>query len=246
MSKKENKVQFPKALILCGGLGTRLKSIIGRTPKSLAPLKQKTFLDFQLGWLFKRGFENITLLTGYKSEEIKNYLENNIINKNNRLKITIVKEDKQLGTGGAILNYLQKTENKSSFVVLNGDTYSDLNFNDFLNFCYEDNKITIASTFSKNCFRYGSLSILKENYLQGFNEKSILRKTGWINAGVYYFPKNIYSEFNLQREEFSLENDFFPYLLSQNKVIKVFKTKCEFIDIGTPVSLQFFKKHYTI
>ena len=214
MLKKENKYNFPNILILCGGLGTRLKEVIGKTPKSLAPIEQKTFLDFQLSWLFRRGFKNITLLTGHRSDEIKNYLDKNIIkkSKNNIPKVSIIREDKLLGTGGAILNYLKKTKIDNPFIVLNGDTYSDLNFDKFLEFCYFENKITIASVYSKNCLRYGSLSIMDDNSLKGFNEKSSYKKTGWINAGIYYFPKNIISEFDLQREEFSLEKFFFSFL----------------------------------
>ncbi len=213
-----------KILILAGGFGTRLKSVVSGVPKPMAPILNKPFLEYQISEI-KKYFPDakIYLLTHYLSDIIEDYFKND-------KSIIILKEEIALGTGGSVksaINLLELCVDEK-ILLLNGDTYIKPNLKEMI---YNiKNEISIVGVFQENCDRYGTL-LIKGNDIVDFNEKKVGEKNSYINAGCYYF--NNLSFFSSIREEvFSLEDKLKEYLL--NKTIDIFRYNGIFIDIGIP------------
>ena len=211
-----------EAIVLAGGFGTRLKSVVSDVPKPMAPINNKPFLEYILNYLQKNEINRVILSVGYKWEIIKNYFGDRF--KNIELVYSI--EDKPLGTGGAIKKALDLVKNKEIF-VLNGDTFFDIKLQSME---LEDSKILIALKKMINVNRYGAVKIDDNNYITSFVEKQFFKEC-FINGGIYLLKENIFDGFDLD-EKFSFE-DF----LSKN--FKKLKAKGSvfndyFIDIGIP------------
>ncbi len=106
-----------EAVILAGGLGTRLRGVISEIPKPMAPINDKPFLDYLFRYLKKYNIERVVLSVGYKFETIKDYFGENYLG----IDIIYVVESTPLGTGGGIALAIQEIQNESCF-LLNGDT----------------------------------------------------------------------------------------------------------------------------
>lgn len=229
-------------VILCGGFGIRFRKISDQIPKSLAPIGKNIFLDILIGQLFKQGFRRFILCIRYKGMQIKNYYHNSPY-----LKYLVFSEEKQLlGTGGAVKNAMRLLKSKN-FLVINGDTFIELDYKLFLKFHYNKN-IPLASMVltkeigSKN---FGTVKINKEFRITAFNEKSGQKKTGFINAGIYLFNKSLLS-FIPEKQKYSLEYDLFPALIDANFFGYISNNR--FYDIGTKAgfnnALEFFQNKY--
>jgi len=213
-----------KILILAGGFGTRLKTVVSDVPKPMAPILKKPFLEYQINEIEKYYPKTrIYLLTHYLSEIIEGYFKNYEF-------ITIIKEEQPLGTGGSIKNAINelKLNMNDSLLILNGDTYIKPNLNDMTLLAKTD--ISILGSLQNNCDRYGTLTI-KNEIIVDFNEKQIGKKDSYINAGCYYF-KNLDFFNQIKENRFAIEDKFKEYLL--NSKIGVFKYNGIFIDIGIP------------
>ena len=176
------------ALILCGGLGTRFRVVREDIPKALAPVQGTPFIDLLLDDLITQGFRRIILETGHLG-----YLLMNYVKRRTDAEYIISNEPKPLGTGGAIKNCISKIK-KDSFLVINCDTLSNINYLDFINFYKKKNinkKILIGGSHVKNTRRFGKLKINHNNLLTGYYEKSLVSKKGWINNGSYILSKKL-------------------------------------------------------
>ena len=217
-----------QAVILAGGFGTRLSHIVSDVPKSLAPIKEKPFLDYVIQTLKQQGFDNFVFLTGYKAEQI----EEQFRQLNNA---TFIKEETALGTGGAILNAFDKLQDE--FFVINGDTFFDIDYNILERFG-KDKPITLALRYTNNIERYGFVEIDDKNVIKSFVEKGHLpqnRIDGYINGGIYYvhkFALKPYAE-KFNGEFISMETEIFPKLINNNELYGLQLGGC-FIDIGIP------------
>ena len=118
-----------KAIILAGGLGTRLKPFTEAIPKPLLPIGEKAVLEIQIEHLKKNGFDEIYLATNYKSNYIENFFGDG---SRYGVKLIISKEDKQLGTAGPIK--LLESELTEPFLVMNGDILTNLDLKEFYNY----------------------------------------------------------------------------------------------------------------
>lgn len=211
-----------QAIILAGGFGTRLRSVVEDRPKPMADVNNKPFLNYLLDKLDSEGFNKVVLAVGYMSDYIINYYHNKYKN----LNIEYSLEDEPLGTGGCIKKALEYIDEEYAY-VLNGDTYFDIDLRDIA----ADSSITIACKYMENFSRYGKVEINSNNVITSFNEKQE-NQTGYINGGIYLFKKDVFNSFNLPAK-FSLETDFFnKYLNSLD--IKAFKSSDYFMDIGIP------------
>ncbi|MBR6126957.1 HAD-IIIA family hydrolase [bacterium] len=217
-----------QAVILAGGFGTRLSHIVSDVPKPLAPIEEIPFLEYVVKALKKQSFDNFVFLTGYKAEQIEkqfNQLENAVF----------IKEEKALGTGGAILNAFDKLQDE--FFVINGDTFFDIDY-DILEKFGKNKPITLALRYTNNIERYGFVEIDDNFKITSFVEKSSLPKDridGYINGGIYYVRKSAlkpYAE-KFNGEFISLETEIFPKLLNNNQLYGLPIGGC-FIDIGIP------------
>lgn len=213
------------ALILAGGLGTRLRHLVPDLPKPMAEVAGKPFLYHLLKYLQTQGIKEVYLSVGYKSEKIESYFHHFF----HSLNIHYIKENEPLGTGGAIAYALNQIK-AENVLVINGDTFLNLNIPQFLQ--SHQHALTLALKCVKQSNRYGFVEE-KNNCIVGFAEKSDELKDGWINAGVYIINKQFFLSHIPSQKIFSFEKDFLEKNYSRH-TFGVFKTDAYFIDIGIP------------
>jgi len=221
-----------EAIILAGGLGTRLKEVINDEPKSMAPINGRPFLEYQLNFLERWGLKKVILAVGYQKEKIQNYFGDQY----KSLKIVYAVEDEPLGTGGAIINALRHVEGYAVF-IFNGDTYFDLNLQRLDDFRkIKETDLTLATRFEIDPYRFGLLEFDNNNRIIRFFEKSHDRDEGYINGGVYVVRKDYLLRFGLP-EKFSFEKDF---LQEYYQTEEFYGMRCfsYFRDIGVPEDYQ--------
>jgi D-glycero-alpha-D-manno-heptose 1-phosphate guanylyltransferase len=217
------------AIILAGGFGTRLQSVVNDLPKPMAPINGEPFLNYQLNYLKHYGIKNVILSVGYLAEKIKAYYGYNF----NGLEIDYVVEENPMGTGGGIRLALEKCTESLSF-VLNGDSFFDVDLIKFYDLHIQNrSQISLALRKVNNSSRYGTIEKTKENIISSFKEKSGIDHEGIINGGVYLLDKNLYLQKTPSATNFSIEKDFFEKQLS-NSLISGFEFEGYFIDIGIP------------
>lgn len=215
-----------EALIIAGGLGTRLRGVVDDLPKPMAPVRGQPFLTWLFDLIEKQGVEKVVLATGYKHEKISSFFDFRYKN----LNIEYSVEAEPLGTGGAVLMALQKIKGEN-FFLLNGDTYFEVNFHDFEDFFNSTGSVmSVALHPVKNAARYGTV-ILQGNRIVAFGEKTA-NKGGLINGGIYVVNKKWFEE-NAPGEKFSLEKDVLEKKISDN-LITGYVSDAYFIDIGIP------------
>lgn len=217
------------AIILAGGFGTRLQSVISDLPKPLAPINNQPFLNFQLNYLKYYGIKNVVLSVGYLSQKIKNYYGSEY----NGIKITYAEELVTLGTGGGIRLAMMASNTDLAF-VLNGDSFFDIDLNLFYKRHLESqSQLSLALRKVSNAARYGTIEKNEFNRILSFTEKTEVAKDGIINGGVYILSKSTYLPITPSEINFSIEKDFFEKQLSNLK-INGFEFDNYFIDIGIP------------
>jgi len=219
-------------VILAAGLGTRLKPILQDTPKPMAMVNGKPFLEYLIAQLKKERIDDIVLCIAYKAEVIEGYFSDG---KKFGVHIRYAKGDKPAGTAGELLRakpYIQS----NPFIVMNGDSYCEVDFRAL--FAYHRNykaQITVAATKVKDTSRSGSITIAEDGSITNFVEKEPTKKSGYINGGIYLFNQSALDE--IQRQQYrSLEQEAFPAFIRRG--LYAFKTSGLFIDIGTPADFQ--------
>ncbi|MBC5858319.1 nucleotidyltransferase family protein [Campylobacter jejuni] len=216
-----------QAIILCGGLGTRLKSIIKDIPKPMAPINDKPFLEFIFKYLKKQGIKEVILALSYKYEVIQEYFKDEFLD----IKIKYSIEKEALGTGGAIKEALRFIKNEA--YVVNGDTLFEI---DLSKLKLNGSKICLALKQMNDFDRYGTVNLDGQGFVISFEEK-VFKKQGLINGGIYLLNKDIFKDFTLQGkfsfEEFLQEN--YEKLKARAEIFDNY-----FIDIGIPEDYRFF------
>ena len=217
------------AIILAGGMGTRLKTIISDLPKPMAPIMNVPFLTYQLNYLKHFGIKKVIFSVGYLSEKIIAHYNQSFEN----ISIEYSIEKNPLGTGGGIRMAMSNL-NEDLVLILNGDSFFDLNLEQFYNLHLEQKAdFSLALRYVNNSERYGNIEFNSSNQITSFIEKNQLNQSGYINAGVYILSKKLYLQNTKPDINFSIEKDFFEKQLNQ-LIIKGFEFKDYFIDIGIP------------
>lgn len=219
-----------EAIILAGGFGTRLRSVVSDVPKPMAPISGKPFLEWLLQYLEKAGFSKVILSVGHQHEKISGYFGNSY----KALEICYSVEETPLGTGGAICRALGVTESETIF-VLNGDTFLALDYRAMLAFHQSKGfNLTLALRPTLDVSRFGNV-IVKDDIIAKFEEKSEIAGPGLINAGVYLFNRRALTGLTFP-QAFSFERDF---LAKQNEMpLGGYVSDVFFIDIGVPDDYQ--------
>lgn len=225
-------------IILCGGQGTRLRSVVSDRPKILAPFGTDTILDVIIAQLCRAGFEKIILSVGYLREQVREYC------KKKNYCVTFSEEDAPLGTGGAIKRALKHIETKR-FFVMNGDMCFQPDFLGLYRF--HQRKRGVLSLFTTRGYRSdkGDVVVTNDNQrIIGWRKEDASDKPGLraLNAGTYLMECGIV-EFFPTRKSFSLEREVFPALFSR-AVCYAFPTDASFIDIGEPDRYALAQKNY--
>lgn len=225
-----------KAIILTGGFGTRLRDVVSDVPKPMAIIVGKPFLEHQIRSLKKQGIEEIILAVYYKANIIKSYFGGGV---QQGVDITYSEEDVPLGTAGAIKKaekYLDET-----FLVLNGDSYSKMDLQAFLNF-HKSKKsdATMSLVNIKDHSQFGTVK-LEEDKITEFQEKTSCKKD-FINGGIYLFEPNILDLIERDKK-ISLEEEIFPRLAKEGR-LRGYPHSEYFMDIGRPETYYKFKKDF--
>lgn len=219
-------------LVLAGGFGTRLKSILPNTPKVMAPIGKKPFLYYQIENWSNQGIKSFIFLLHYQAEQIIRYCEDFLKKIFLDCNFKYIIEDKPLGTGGAIAFAVNSLNLKSNFLVINADTW----LSDGLAEMKNSLSPAIGIIQLNNTKRYGNIIINNNNVIKNFSEKlpyKYKKHDIWINSGLYHFNPNLFK--HLKNNSFSLEKDFITSMVKQN-VVRAIKLNLldEFIDIGVP------------
>lgn len=217
-----------KAVLLVGGFGTRLQSVLPFTPKSLASIGKKSFLELLIRQLRTQGLHRFVMCTGHLASQIEEQFRDG---QDWGVRIEYSREHKVMGTAGAIKMAERYLGDGSDFLVMNGDSFVQANFPELLHFhCKHGGLVTIASVKVNNAGRYGTLQVGPHGRVASFSEKTGRDEPGLINAGVYVFSHAVLQ--HIPEGEVSLERTIFPSLLDHG--IYALKQEKLFIDIGTP------------
>ncbi|RMA93310.1 nucleotidyltransferase family protein [Hydrogenothermus marinus] len=224
-----------EAIILAGGLGTRLRSVVKDVPKPMALVAGKPFLEYILDYLNNNSLKRVILAIGYKSDIIKSYFGNSY----KELTLKYSEENEPLGTGGAIKQALNFSV-ENDILILNGDTFFNIDLIKFYEFhLAKKSNLTIALKKMENIDRYGTVEIDKDRRISGFSEKKYVKK-GIINGGVYILNKPFFLSLNFVNK-FSFEKDFLEKYYNLYNFYG-FISKSYFIDIGIPEDYEKAKK----
>ena len=217
------------AIILAGGLGTRLRSVVSNVPKCMAPVGGRPFLEWMLAWIepFRPG--RIILSLGYLSEVVTDWIETSM--KDYPIPIEWVIEDTPLGTGGGIRLAMSKVT-APQCVILNGDTFFDVDLNSLCSFRENSGSpMAVALKPMERFERYGSVTLDGSQRISSFNEKRYCDK-GLINGGVYCIDCKA-GLLNDKPEKFSFEKDVLEPQAAKG-ILAGFISDGSFIDIGIP------------
>jgi D-glycero-alpha-D-manno-heptose 1-phosphate guanylyltransferase len=216
-----------KIIILAGGLGTRLREILGSVPKPMASVKDKPFLDYLIKFFSKQGFNEIIISCGYRADTIINHFGGSV----SGVKIHYTVEQELLGTGGAI-KLSESIIDSREFIVTNGDTFFEIDLKEMLQaHILRGALATMALVEREDTGRYGRVSFGKNCEIISFEEKIPDAGKGYINAGIYIFSKKVFSFIPSDRA-CSLESEVLPDLIG--KGLYGFPVQGYFIDIGIP------------
>lgn len=216
-----------QAIILAGGFGTRLRSVLPDLPKPMAPIQDKPFLAYLLAYLKSQGITHVIMPVHYMAEKIIGYFEA----QETGITIQFIQEDKPLGTGGAIQNALTAYHAADPIFILNGDTFVKLDYKAmYAKHVTAKANMTMALREVADVSRYGKVVTQADSVVE-FREKGEQGR-GLINAGVYLIQPDLFAKYNLP-QQFSFEQDvIFPHL--HEIQIQAFHANDYFIDIGIP------------
>lgn len=215
-----------EAIILAGGFGTRLKSVVNDVPKPMAPIGQIPFLSYLLDYLSHYGVLRVILSTGYMHEVIERYYGNYY----QGIELIYSFEHEPLGTGGAIKAAIGKAQSNKIF-ILNGDTFFQVNLQELYEYhVAKEADLTVALKKMNNFDRYGTVEV-DQGRVAVFHEKRP-NDAGMINGGVYLINKQVFSSLNLP-DKFSFETDVLQVFMSKLRFYGYVSDKY-FIDIGIP------------
>lgn len=214
-----------EAIVLAGGLGTRLRAIVPDVPKPMASVAGRPFLEILLESLARKGFDRVILSIGFMAEKISSHFGNSYAG----MRIEYSIEDTPLGTGGAVRLALTKAAEDHVF-VFNGDTYLDLDVSAVEALWSENHLPVVVAREVNDTARYGRLSAI-DGWVKEFAEKAVVG-AGLINAGCYVFRANQLDEFS-PGTIFSLEADYLAKRICVDPFIAYVCTG-PFIDIGVP------------
>lgn len=224
------------AVLLVGGLGTRLRPLTLRLPKPLVKVSGKPFLHYVLRHDSSMGLKNCILLTGYKHGLIRKFCGSG---RKWGLKITYSREHEPLGTGGALVRLKNKA--KQTLLVQNGDTYLDIALAPFLHFHQKKKSLATLLVMKGSLKARGAVSMHKSGKVLRFLEKQKSGR-GYFNTGAYLLEPNalliLANEVRKGRlpRKFSMEKDGFPILV-RKKGVHAYVGRGKFLDMGTFASL---------
>ena len=217
-------------LVLAGGFGTRLQSVVSRVPKSMAPINGVPLLYLQLDHWINQGQRSFIFLLHHQSQIIIDFLVQRSQYYGSSVSIDWIVEEEPLGTGGSVSNAVIKKKLTGFVLITNADTWLESGLREMIRVKFP----TIGIVKVKDKSRYGSISLDKNGYIKRFEEKNLdlaTDQSGYINGGLYKLPTSLF--YKVSCKSFSLEKKILPKL-SKSKVLRSLFIEGQFFDIGIP------------
>jgi NDP-sugar pyrophosphorylase family protein len=240
-ARENNGLSQCPALILVGGLGTRLRPVYADGPKALAPIQGKPFLAYLLKMLADHGLSRVVLCLGHHARQIEHWLaEQSLTDQSFGLDVRCSYEDEPLGTAGALGLAYSRYARGERVLAMNGDSILRLSLAAMWELhARRAAEATIALAHVPDTSRYGNIEVNDQGWVTSFSEKSMERKPGFINGGVYLFEPSVMDRVVVDRvvkdRSISLEREVLPAQLTRG--LLGFKSDGYFIDIGIPQDL---------
>jgi NDP-sugar pyrophosphorylase family protein len=228
-----------QAVILAGGLGTRLRPLTERIPKVMVSVYGKPFLEYQLKLLKKNGIKDIVLCTGYLREQIESYFGSG---GNMALTIRYSREENRLlGTGGALKQ--ARTLLDDHFCVINGDTYLPLDYRELERYFIKRDKKAIMAVYdnSDDTGVKNNVELDRESMVVRHDKERLDLQLKYVEAGALVLKREVL-DIVPDTYPVSLEKGLYPVLI-QNKELAAYIADRRFYDIGTPEQLKVFEKY---
>lgn len=223
---------LPPAVVLAGGLGTRLARVVPDLPKPMAPVAGRPFLEHVLLRLAQQGVGAVILGVGYRREVIENHFGTQFAG----LELHYSREDQPLGTGGAIRLAFDRFALERA-LVLNGDTWSEAPLDRLVAFHQARHaEISVLLTHVADCARFGTVETDADGRIQRFREKRPGAERGWVNAGIYMLEAAALGQ-GPDAPCFSFETELMPLSAAQGQAFG-FQCEASFIDIGVPADYR--------
>ncbi len=217
-----------KAVLLVGGMGTRLRSVAPSKPKPLVSVGEKPFLELLVRQLSSQGIRRLVMCSGYLADQIESEFGDG---HSRDVAIEYSKELQPVGTAGAVKLAQHLLGDASDFLVMNGDSFLEIDFDRLIRFHRERGGLaSMAVRRVKNASRFGSVTMDTRGRVMGFSEKTSSDAPGIVNAGVYVLGRAVLE--HIPEGPASLERDVFPELLKHG--VYAMEEHGMFIDIGTP------------
>ena len=216
-----------KMLVLAGGFGSRLKSVVADVPKALAPVGRVPFLYIQIEHWIAQGLRSFVFLLHHQANLIISFLE---AEKNGLLtgcQVTWLVEPTPMDTGGAVAYTVKQLNLSGDFLLTNADTWLGAGVQDMSRSAAP----SMAVLSLRDASRYGQVQFNDQFYVTAFSEKSSSQRPGWINAGLCHLNADLFK--NWDGQPFSLERISFPELAGRG-ALKAVPLQTDFIDIGIP------------
>lgn len=221
-------------IILCGGLGTRLRTVLNDRPKPMALIDGRPFVSLLVEHFVRHGARRFIFCTGHRGEMIEEWFERH----RGSYDSLFVRDPFPLGTGGALAQAMALTR-RNPVLVLNGDSFCEIDPTRLLRFhALKRARATIAVTHPDEREDTGSVELAADDRILSVVEKSGSGTTGYRNAGIYVFDRSVESLFP-RNSPWSLERDLLPRLVAQG--FYGFVTASALYDIGTPERLAHFR-----
>lgn len=225
-----------QAIILCGGLATRLGDATKKVPKVLLDIAGKTVLEWQIQLLKDVDVEEVILASGH----LHNVLYARVGHHYADVSVQYAKEAKRLGTGGAIQNAM-RCITTSPFFVLNGDVLlSNFSLHKMLEHFHQGMAGLLLGVRVDDVRPYGEIVSDDDGKVTAFREKQPIYRFGYINSGVCLFNQTIVEAFPEDQDNFSIERDVFPNISN----LYALQTDADWIDIGVPERLAYARQHF--
>jgi D-glycero-alpha-D-manno-heptose 1-phosphate guanylyltransferase len=216
-----------RLLVLAGGFGSRLKTIIANVPKALAPIGDIPFLQLQLENWLAQGLRQFTFLLHHQADQIIAFLQTQQDRLPSDCHIDWLIEPVPMDTGGAIFNAVKILGINDSFLITNADTWLGGGIYEMK----QSSAPAMAVVNLEDVSRYGRVYFDCTSRVTAFAEKNGQHTAGWINAGLCHLHAEFFK--NWHSQPFSLERDLFPVIVQQHCLTAV-PLQADFIDIGVP------------
>jgi len=215
------------AVILAGGMGTRLRPVVANRPKVLAPVRRRPFLAYLLDQLAAADLKYVVLSTGYMAEQVHAAFGNTY----GRLQLVYSQETEPLGTAGA-LRLTMPLLKSDPVLVMNGDSFCQVNLRNFWVWhCKLGANATMVLAKGSNTAHYGQVDVDRDGFVTRFIEKGGTDTPGWINAGIYLLSHSFILTIP-SNGAVSLEREIFPAWIGRG--LYGYRNGGHFLDIGTP------------